>query len=157
MKQEKILYREASLDDIAQIQIVRHSVKENVLSNPALVTDADCKEYITQRGKGWVCEVNNQIVAFAIADLVGHNIWALFVHPEHAGMGIGKHLHMIMLDWYFSQTQTKVWLSTAPGTKADTFYRMNGWKETGITKSGEVKFEMEYEDWETNAIRKSNI
>ena len=157
MKQEKTLFREASLNDIPQIQFVRHSVKENVLSNPALVTDADCIEYITKRGQGWVCEVNNQIVAFAIADLVDHNIWALFVHPDHAGMGIGKHLHTIMLDWYFLQTKTKVWLSTSPGTKADTFYRMNGWKQVGITKSGEVRFEMEYEDWETTVLRKSNI
>ena len=157
MKQEKTLFREASLNDIPQIQFVRHSVKENVLSNPALVTDADCIEYITRRGRGWVCEVNNQIVAFAIADLVDHNIWALFVHPDHAGMGIGKHLHTIMLDWYFLQTKTKVWLSTSPGTKADTFYRMNGWKQVGITKSGEVRFEMEYEDWETTVLRKSNI
>ena len=157
MKQEKTLFREASLNDIPQIQFVRQSVKENVLSNPALVTDADCIEYITKRGRGWVCEVNNQIVAFAIADLVDHNIWALFVHPDHAGMGIGKHLHTIMLDWYFLQTKTTVWLSTSPGTKADTFYRMNGWKQVGITKSGEVRFEMEYEDWETTVLRKSNI
>jgi hypothetical protein len=47
MKQEQVQYREALPEDIPQIQIVRHSVKENVLSNPALVTDDDCKEYIT--------------------------------------------------------------------------------------------------------------
>ncbi len=51
--------REAKLDDIQQIQIVRNAVKENVLSNPNLVTDEDCAIYITQRGKGWVCEIEN--------------------------------------------------------------------------------------------------
>ncbi|HJW16450.1 MAG TPA: GNAT family N-acetyltransferase [Flavisolibacter sp.] len=154
MDQEKTEYREATPGDIPQIQFVRHTVKENILSNPLLVTDNDCKEYITQRGKGWVCEVNQQIIAFAIADLVENNIWALFVHPDHAGKGIGKQLHTIMLDWYFSNTNKKVWLSTAPGTKAETFYRMNGWTDVGYTKNGEVKFEMTGENWKANSPRK---
>lgn len=64
-----MIYRQAEITDITQIQIVRHSVNENTLSDPALVTDADCVNYITQRGKGWVCELNNEIVGFAIVDL----------------------------------------------------------------------------------------
>jgi hypothetical protein len=47
-----MIIREAIMSDITQIQIVRNSVKENMLSNPALVTDADCEEFITRRGKG---------------------------------------------------------------------------------------------------------
>jgi len=74
--------REASIDDIKEIQLVRNSVKENTLSNPQLVTDDTCKEFITIRGKGWVCEINNKIVGFSIVDLKDHNIWALFVKPE---------------------------------------------------------------------------
>ena len=35
-------FREATLQDIPQIQIVRHAVKENVLSDSHLVTDEDC-------------------------------------------------------------------------------------------------------------------
>lgn len=45
-------FREAKIDDINQIQIVRNSVKENTLSNPALVTDQDCREFMFKRGKG---------------------------------------------------------------------------------------------------------
>jgi hypothetical protein len=48
--------REANIDDITQIQIVRNAVKENVLINHDLVTDEDCRIFITERGKGWVCE-----------------------------------------------------------------------------------------------------
>ena len=58
----------------APLQIVRNSVKENTLSDPNLVTDDDCKEFMTVRGKGWVCEIDNRIVGFAIADLKGNNI-----------------------------------------------------------------------------------
>lgn len=46
------------MKDIPQIQIVRNSVKENMLSNPDLVTDDDCKEFLTERGKSWVCEID---------------------------------------------------------------------------------------------------
>ncbi len=75
-------FREATLQDIPQIQIVRHAVKENVLSDPGLVTDKDCANYLINRGKGWVCELNGQIVGFSIADLSDNNIWALFVDPQ---------------------------------------------------------------------------
>jgi len=74
----KMKYREANISDIKQIQRVRHSVKENILSNPDLVTDEDCKDFITIRGKGWVCEIDELIVGFAVADLRDNNIWALF-------------------------------------------------------------------------------
>jgi hypothetical protein len=47
-----MIFREANINDIKQIQRVRHSVKENVLSNASLVTDEDCKEFLTERGKG---------------------------------------------------------------------------------------------------------
>lgn len=139
--------REAKINDIQQIQIVRNSVKENRLSNPNLVTDEDCEEFITVRGKGWVCELNNKIVGFAIADLKDHNIWALFLKPEYEKQGIGKQLHDTMLDWYFKQTMNTVWLGTAPGTRAETFYRKAGWAETGTHGKGEIKFEMTYINW----------
>ncbi len=47
-----MIFREAKIDDIKQIQIVRNSIKENTLSDPNLVTDEDCVEFITVRGKG---------------------------------------------------------------------------------------------------------
>jgi N-acetylglutamate synthase-like GNAT family acetyltransferase len=85
-----MMIREAKIDDIKQIQIVRNSVKENALSNANLVTDEDCRIFLTERGKGWVCEVNGQIVGFSIADLRDQNIWALFVQPGFDKQGIGR-------------------------------------------------------------------
>ncbi len=142
-----MIFREALLSDIRQIQIVRHAVKENILSNPLLVTDEDCATFITVRGKGWVCEIENTIVGFAIADLQEHNIWALFIHPDWEAKGIGKILHGLMMDWYFSQTNITVWLGTAPGTRALQFYLQQGWTNVGTVNKGEVKFEMKKADW----------
>ena len=137
-----MLFREAGITDIPQIQVVRNSVKENTLSNPALVTDSDCENYLVNRGKGWVCEIDDRIVGFAIIDLIDHNVWALFVQPGFDKKGIGKKLHDDMLDWYFSQTDSTIWLSTAPNTRAEKFYRKAGWKEVGMHGKGEIKFEM---------------
>ena len=137
-----MIFREATIQDIQQIQVVRNAVKENMLSNPALVPDVDVEDYITRRGKGWVCVIDVVVVGFSIADLVDHNIWALFVDPTCETIGIGKHLHDLMMNWYFSQTNETVWLSTSPGTRAETFYRRQGWIETGLYGKGEIKFEM---------------
>lgn len=142
-----MLIREAKTDDIPQIQFVRNSVKENVLSDPGLVTDKDCEEFITRKGKGWVCEIDKRIVGFAIVDLKENNIWALFIEPSFEKKGIGRKLHKIMLDWYFSQTHVNVWLGTAFNTSAEMFYRKAGWKEIGTHGTKEIKFQMTYNDW----------
>ena len=142
-----MIFREAVIEDIKQIQVVRNAVKENTLSDPALVPDADVEEFLFKRGKGWVCKIDNAVVGFSIIDLKDKNIWALFVHPELEGKGIGKKLHDVMLDWYFDQTKETVWLGTAPGTRAEKFYRMQGWKEVGIHGKGEIKFEMDFDRW----------
>ncbi len=140
-----MIFREALLSDIHQIQIVRNAVKENTLSNPALVTDADCEEYLTLRGKGWVAVADDAMLGFSIVDLKENNIWALFVHPDYEAKGIGKKLHHLMLNWYFDQTKKTVWLGTSPGTRAEKFYNHMGWTEVGKQGSKEIKFEMSYE------------
>ena len=139
--------RVAEIKDISQIQAVRNLVKENRLSDPALVPDSDVEDYITRRGKGWVCEIDGEVVGFAIADLVENNIWALFIHPGFERIGIGKKLHEEMMSWYFSQTDKTVWLGTSPKTRAELFYRKAGWKEVGVHGKGEIKFEMTKDEW----------
>ena len=140
-------FREALITDIPQLSAVRLAVKENVLSNPALVTQQDYVDYLSERGKGWVCEIDGQVVGFAIGDLVKNNVWALFVQPGFEGQGIGRELLILLLDWYYSNTNETIWLSTAPDTRAATFYRSFGWKEAGVQPNGELRFELTAEDW----------
>lgn len=140
-------FREAVLGDIRQIQIVRNSVNENILSDPGRVTDDDCADFLMRRGKGWVCEFNQEIVGFSIADIQENNIWALFVKPAFERRGIGRSLHRIMLDWYFSKTSHTVWLGTVPDTRAASFYKKAGWVQTGVNPTGEIRFEMNPNDW----------
>ncbi len=144
---ETINYRQAKTADIPQIQFVRHAVKENTLSDPSLVPDSDVEDYISRRGRGWVAEAEGRILGFAIVSVIDRNVWALFILPDCEGMGIGRQLHDIMMDWYFAQTDMDIWLSTSPGTRAATFYRKAGWRENGNYGKGEIKFEITTNEW----------
>jgi GNAT superfamily N-acetyltransferase len=147
MSESDQIIREATIADIKQMQIVRNSVTENTLSDPNLVTDKDCEEYITTRGKGWVYEIEGRLVGFAIVDLKENSIWALFVDPNFEHKGIGRKLHTAMMNWYFDQTKETVWLTTDNATRAEGFYRRAGWEAIGRKENGEIKFEMKYENW----------
>jgi GNAT superfamily N-acetyltransferase len=140
-------FRQAVITDIPQIQVVRNAVTENTLSNPALVPDSDVEDYITNRGKGWVCKDGGTVIGFSIVSITDNNVWALFIQPGYEGKGIGKRLHDDMIDWYFSNTNETIWLSTSPGTRAEGFYRKAGWQETGVYGKGEIKFEMTAARW----------
>jgi len=142
-----MIFREATPSDFIQLHEVRMAVRENTLSNPNLITEKDYTEFITVRGKSWLCEIENKVVGFSIVDLKENNIWALFVHPDFEGKGIGKKLHKLMLDWYFEQTKEKVWLGTSPNTRAELFYEKQGWTAVGKKSNGEMGFEMTWEDW----------
>lgn len=139
--------RQAAVADIAQIQRVRNAVKENTLSNPALVPDTDVADYITRRGRGWVAQQGDLITGFSIVSVLDHNVWALFIEPGFDQQGTGRKLHDTMMDWYFEQTGETIWLSTTPGTRAEIFYRKAGWVEDGTYGNGEIRFIMTRNYW----------
>jgi GNAT superfamily N-acetyltransferase len=145
-------FRVATIEDIAQIHVVRTAVTENRLSNPALITHDDYVDFLMVRGKGWVCEIDSQVVGFAVVDLKEDNIWALFLLPLFEGKGIGTQLQDMMLSWYFTHEKESVWLGTSPGTRAAAFYRKSGWKETGMNGEKEIKFEMTRDVWVNRSI-----
>lgn len=141
------IIRPATAADITQIQRVRNAVKENTLSDPALVPDEDVADYINRRGRGWVSVQGDLITGFAIVSVLDQNVWALFLEPGFDHQGTGRLLHDIMMDWYFEQTGETIWLSTTPGTRAESFYRKAGWVEDGLYGKGEVRFVMTRDAW----------
>jgi ribosomal protein S18 acetylase RimI-like enzyme len=147
------MYRVATINDIAAIQLVRNAVKENRLSDPSFIKDEEVINYIIRRGRGWVAIEENIVIGFSIADLVDNNVWALFIHPDFEAKGHGKKLLDILLNWYFSKTTQTIWLSTAPNTRAAKFYEKQGWKQNGFYGKGELKFEMEYHTWKNQNLK----
>ena len=78
------------------IQRVRHSVRENRLTW-RMIGDGEVVEYLEQRARGWVVEVDGEVVA--IGDSETGNIWALFVDPGHERHGHRRRLHDEMVSW----------------------------------------------------------
>jgi GNAT superfamily N-acetyltransferase len=136
------LLRQALRDDVAAIQRVRHAVRENILTS-GVITDADVVEHLEVLGRGWVIEADGEIHAFAIGNARSGNIWALFVEQGHERRGHGRRLHDTMLAWLWSQGLQRLWLTTGPNTRAEAFYRAAGWRDTGRTAHGEIRFEQE--------------
>lgn len=131
--------RAAVTADIPAMHVIRLAVRENTLSSPDRISPADYVAALT-RGRGWVAEVAGLIIGFAFGDTSG-NVWALFVHPDHEHQGVGHALHLALVQWLESNAQRPIWLSTAPGTRAEAFYREHGWRDCGIVASGERRFE----------------
>ena len=132
--------RQATGADVAAIQRVRHAVRENRLVSTT-ISDADVREAIEQTGRGWVIESKGEVVAFAIGNAVTGNVWALFVHFDHERKGYGRRLHDTMVSWLSSQGVGRLWLTTEPGTRAQTFYESAGWELVGSTDHGELRYE----------------
>ena len=118
--------RQALQSDISRIMEIRHLVRENRLSDPNLVTAEHCAEFI-DRSEIWVWDDEGVVQAFAAGDIRDGWIWALFVAPEYEGRGIGQALLSMACETLRNAGYTVANLSTAEGTRAERFYKENGW------------------------------
>ena len=134
--------RQAVRADVPAIQRVRHAVHENRLTS-GVISDDEVVEAIERTGRGWVVEVDGEVVGFAVGNAQTGNIWALFVDPVHEACGHGRRLHDAMLAWLWSLGLRRLWLSTEPGTRAQRFYERAGWCNCGRLPSGELRFEID--------------
>jgi ribosomal protein S18 acetylase RimI-like enzyme len=98
-------------------------------------------------GRGWVAEVDGDVVGFAIVDLRDASVWALFVDPDFERQGIGRQLHDTMVGDVCASGGTQLSLSTDPDTRAEKFYRSAGWQESGRNSIGEVLFRLDKHRW----------
>ncbi len=135
--------RIADDNDIPAMQRIRSLVKENKLAEGRTISADMIRDFINQRGQGWVFQSDNSILGFAIADYTDHSVWALFVDPDHESQGVGKALHDHMLAEFSARRIHKVVLGTDPNTRAERFYAANGWRRTGMDDRGEVRFEID--------------
>jgi len=131
--------RPATLDDIPAMHRVRLAVRENALSDPSRVQPADYAALLTGSGRGWVALAGDRVVGFGIANAANRNLWALFVDPAVEGRGIGRQLHDELLDWLFGLSSEPAWLTTEPGSRAEQFYRVAGWQESGRDPGGDLR------------------
>jgi GNAT superfamily N-acetyltransferase len=119
---------------------IRHLVRENRLSDPNLVTAADCVAFI-ERSEMWVWEEDGVIQGFAAGDVRDGWIFALFVAPEYEGRGIGQALLPLACETLRKAGYAVATLSTEESTRAERFYRTNGWTANGKNHKGEIVFQ----------------
>ena len=144
MSERELHYRVASADDIAAMTVVRLAVRENHLSDPTWLTQQMWLDGLVSSGNAnsFVCESDGRIVGFAIGRLRERDIWALFVDPASEGLGIGKKLLAMISDWMFEQGVDEITLGTGVDTRAETFYRLQGWQVGGLSPKGEREYRL---------------
>ncbi len=138
----RLTYRRATADDIPAMSRVRLAVRENALSNPARITEAMYRDYLDALGRGWVAELDGAIIGFSYADRTDSSIWALFVDPACEGLGAGKRLLRLAVDWLFEIGNDEIRLGTQANTRADRFYAAQGWTCEGMRNDIEVGFHL---------------
>jgi len=135
------MIRQATRDDVPAMHRVRLSVRENRLTR-SVISESDYIVLIESTGRGWVIEAGSEIVAFAVGNASTGNIWALFVDPQYEGLGYGRQLHDVMVNWLRAQNIDRLWLTTQPHTRAAQFYEAAGWRRVGHTSDGDLQFEL---------------
>jgi GNAT superfamily N-acetyltransferase len=125
--------RRARPEEHDRISEIRFAVQENQLSDPTLVR-------FTEHPGIWVWEEDGQILGFSAGDTRDGTIWALFVDPAHHHRGIGRALFEAACDTPRRAGHRSAMLTTAPGTRAERFYRAAGWTVVGTSKRGELMF-----------------
>ncbi|WP_231512413.1 GNAT family N-acetyltransferase [Paucibacter sp. KBW04] len=138
----EIIVRCATLADIPAMHRVRLAVRENRLAPNTRIKEASYIPYLETLGRGWVLEKDGVVLAFAIGERATGNIWAVFVHQDHEGLGYGKRVQAPMVEWLFAQEGLeRIHLSTGAGTRAEGFYAATGWTFTGLDADGDALFE----------------
>jgi ribosomal protein S18 acetylase RimI-like enzyme len=115
------------------------AVKENVLSRPEKIT-ATVERLIDREGF-WVFEEAGAILGFSSADPGDGSIFALFIDPAHEGRGVGQALLAAACASLARDGHAVAQLTTGTGTRAERFYRLNGWTEVGRTDDGQLIFQ----------------
>ncbi|MBY5993169.1 GNAT family N-acetyltransferase [Ferrimonas balearica] len=139
-RQERLRYRRAGKADIPAMTRIRLAVTENRLSDPGKITPQMYHDYLDRLGRGWVALLGDQVVGFAYADRPNAGVWALFVDPAYQGLGAGKVLLKMTVQWLFAEGAETVRLTTEVGTRAEGFYRAQGWQPGPVDAQGERSF-----------------
>jgi GNAT superfamily N-acetyltransferase len=134
------MIRKATIADHPRITEVRHAVRENRLSPANVQKVEEVARWIYQHGTFWVWEEDGAVQGFAVADVRDGTIFGLFVHPDYESRGIARALLPLACEDLRRAGHAVATLTTDPGSRAERFYRLNGWADRGRDK-GEIVFE----------------
>lgn len=139
MQTTSFVIRPAAATDLPRISEIRMGVSENVLSDPAKVTQAELDWY-REQAIFLVAEMAGEVVGFTCANHQTGLIWALFMDAAHEGRGIGRALLDAALAGLAKAGHAQSWLTTSAGTRAERFYIRHGWRDMGRGQDGLIVF-----------------
>ncbi len=95
------------------------------------ITIDSVTEMMRTTHRGWLCEVENNIVGFAMGNKQTAEMWVIAVLKDYEARGIGRALLTRVEDWLFEQGHQEAWLTTDPDEtcRAVGFYRHCGWQD----------------------------
>jgi ribosomal protein S18 acetylase RimI-like enzyme len=141
------LFREMTATDINAAFKIRTAAVENALTIQQLEEDYDLTPEtlaaaMQDSAKGWVCEVENRVVGFAMVDSDEGELTVLAVLAEYEGIGIGTRLLAAAESSLIEQGHEEIWLVTTPDPtfRAYNLYKSQGWTPTGEMFDGDEKF-----------------
>jgi GNAT superfamily N-acetyltransferase len=134
------MIRKATREDIPRLFEIRNAVEENRLQQPELVTVADCAWFI-DNAAFWLWIEDGDIQGFSAGDPRDGSIFALFIHPAYEGRGIGQTLLPLACQTLTAAGHKIARLTTEASTRAEHFYKMNGWSEIGRQSDGQIIFQ----------------
>jgi GNAT superfamily N-acetyltransferase len=135
------MIRKAVRADHPRITEIRLSVRENQLAKSKSAAVHRTADWIFDNAAFWVWEEDGVIQGFSAADPRNGEIFALFVHPAYEGRGIARALLPLSCQTLRDCGYKIATLNTAPGTRAERFYRRDGWTETGRNDDGQIIFQ----------------
>jgi GNAT superfamily N-acetyltransferase len=139
---DSIMIRKATPTDRPRISEIRFAVRENRPSSAEVIAViAELVDWLFDNSTIWVWEDDGVIQGFSAADPRDGSICALFVHPSYEGRGIGRALLPLACDILKASGHAMAVLTTATGTRAERFYRTDGWTEIGRKEDGQIIFQ----------------
>ena len=136
-------FREIRPDDLDAIFEVRVATWHNDRGKSELtelgITHQSVQVMMGDSHRGWLCEVDSQVVGFAMGNRSNGEMWVIAVLREYEGRGIGKRLLGLVEDWLFAEGWNEIWLTTDPdeSLRAVGFYRHLGWTDWKLEPKGD--------------------
>ena len=138
--------RPATTDDAPAMMEIRLAVRENVITPARLeelgINEQSIASMIGTTHLAHCAEEDGVFAGFVMAEMSTASIWALFIHPDFEGRGLGRQLLERSLAELWEAGHRRSILSTEPDTRAYHFYIRLGWRRVGTNPIGEAELEV---------------
>ena len=138
--------RVALPSDLPEMTRIRTSVRENHSSVEEMaargITPVRIIEMMATNSRTWLALVDGVPAGFSMSIAPKATVFAVFIHPDYEGRGIGKLLLAEAESWLFEQGCDEIWLDTGqePEIRAHGFYLTQGWALKGPGDPGELRY-----------------